>query len=92
MAKRWPDAQEADEACQWGKAAKLVKARYLYGTLVRRFDRHKREGGCAIPGEIWTGAGATWLPTSRGEGMRVQKSAEGIVAGGEGGEPMRTRP
>lgn len=52
MAKRWPDEQEADEACQRGETAKLVKARYLSGTLGRRSARHKREGGCVIPGEI----------------------------------------
>ncbi len=52
MAKRWPDEQEADEACQGGEAANLVKARYLSGTLTRISDRHKREGGCVIPGEI----------------------------------------
>lgn len=52
MAKRWPDAQEADEACQRGEMAKFIEARYLSGTLGRISDRHKREGGCAIPGEI----------------------------------------
>src|SRR5690606_38520364 len=52
VAKRWPDAQEADEALYWGKAANIVKARYLYGMMQRRSDRHKRESGCAIHGEI----------------------------------------
>jgi hypothetical protein len=52
MAKRWPDAQEADEALHRGKAAKIVKARYLYGMMQRTSDRHKRESGFAIPGEI----------------------------------------
>ena len=51
-AKRWPDAQEADEALHWGKAAKFVEARNLSGTMQRISDRHKRESGCAIPGEI----------------------------------------
>lgn len=30
------------------------------------------------------------LPASRGDGMREQKSAEGIVGRGEGGEPTST--
>ncbi len=30
----------------------FIKARYLHGTVRRISDRHKREGGCAIPGEI----------------------------------------
>jgi hypothetical protein len=28
----------------------------LHGTLRRISDRHKREGACAIPGEIWRSA------------------------------------
>ncbi|MDP2882584.1 MAG: hypothetical protein Q8N89_13520, partial [Azonexus sp.] len=32
----------------------IIKARNLYGTLRRNSDRHKREGRCAIPGEICT--------------------------------------
>lgn len=52
LANRWPDAQEADEALHWGKAAIIVKARYLSGTMRRRSDGHKRESGCAIPGEV----------------------------------------
>jgi hypothetical protein len=51
----------------------------LYGTLIRISARHKREGGCAIPGEIWPGVGRVRLPRSQGNGMRGQKSAEGIV-------------
>ena len=57
--------------------SQTIKARYLYGTLRRRSDRHKREGACAIPGEICTCA--LVLLTSQGVGMRVQKSAEAIV-------------
>jgi hypothetical protein len=41
------------EAALRGEAAHIVKARYLHGTQRRRSDRHKREGECAIPGEIW---------------------------------------
>lgn len=52
MAKRWPDAQEADEALYWGKTAILVKARNLSGTMQRISDRPKRESGSALSGEI----------------------------------------
>ncbi len=44
------------EAVQRGEQANICKARYLHGTLRRRSDRHKREGACAIPGEIWRSA------------------------------------
>lgn len=67
------------KATHRGEQAKFCKARYLHGTMRRISDRHKREGGCAIPGEIWPRAAR--LPSSRGEGMRDQKSAEGIVGG-----------
>lgn len=51
-AKRWPDAQEADEATYLGKAGQLGEVRYLHGTIQRISDNHKREGRCAMPGEI----------------------------------------
>jgi len=44
------------EAAQWGEQANICEARFLHGTLRRRSDRHKREGECAIPGEIWRSA------------------------------------
>lgn len=44
------------EAALRGEAANIVEARYLHGTQRRRSDRHKREGECAIPGEIWLAA------------------------------------
>ena len=62
---------------QPGKTSIIVEAQYLSRRLRRRSDRHKREGECAIPGEICTCA--TVLPASRGDGMHVQKSAEGTV-------------
>ena len=65
------------EATHRGKAAKKAKARYLHRTMRRISDRHKREGGCVIPGEICTAA--VVLLTSRGVRMAVQKSAEAIV-------------
>lgn len=40
------------EARCLGEAANIVEARYLYGKARRISDGHKREGGCAIPGEI----------------------------------------
>src|ERR1700689_4156677 len=40
------------EAASWGKQAKKCEARFMYGTRCRISDAHKREGGCAIPGEI----------------------------------------
>ena len=40
------------EAALWGEQAKRCEARNVYGTRCRRSDAHKRERGCAIPGEI----------------------------------------
>ena len=66
------------EAAQRGETAHIVKARYLHGTLRRRSDRHKREGECAIPGEICGPAREGYW---RREALRMgpQKSAEAIV-------------
>lgn len=66
-----------EAACR-GEAANIVKARYLHGMLRRRSDRHKREGECAIPGEIWLAAREGYR---RREALRRvgQKSAEAIV-------------
>ena len=33
--------------------ANIFKVRYLYGKHGRRCGGHKREGGCALPGEIY---------------------------------------
>jgi hypothetical protein len=53
MAKRWPDEQEADTRrrarVRWQS---LPKPKTCTETARRRSDRHKRESGCAIPGEI----------------------------------------
>lgn len=35
-----------------GKEAIIFEARYLYGRHGCRCDGHKREGGCALPGEV----------------------------------------
>ncbi len=40
------------EAALWDERSKVREVRYVYGTRRRRSDAHKREGGCAIPGEI----------------------------------------
>lgn len=52
MAKRWPDEQEPHEANARGEEANISKARHLSGTCVRIYGRHKREGRCALPGEV----------------------------------------
>jgi len=65
------------KATHWGEAAKIVKARYLHGTVRRKSDAHKRDSGCAIPGEIWRCAAV--LRGSRGPRRHCQKSAEAIV-------------
>ena len=35
-----------------GEEANIFKARYLYGWHGRICGGHKREGGCALPGEV----------------------------------------
>lgn len=57
--------------------ANIIKVQYLYGSSGCICGRHKREGGCALPGEIWQSA--VRLPRSRGRGMDWQKSAEAIL-------------
>ena len=42
----------AYEACKLDEEAIIFKVQYLYGKLGRRCGGHKREGGCALPGEI----------------------------------------
>ena len=55
----------------------IFKVRYLYRKHSRRCGGHKREGECALPGEVCRPAYV--LSASRGAGMGRQKSAEGIV-------------
>ena len=57
--------------------ATISKVRNLYGRHGRRCGGHKREGVCALPGEICRPASV--LPPPQGDGMGLQKSAEGIV-------------
>ncbi|MFZ5906270.1 MAG: hypothetical protein ACOYVJ_02525 [Nitrospirota bacterium] len=53
------------------------KVRYLYGRHGGRCGRHKREGGCALPGE--TSEFALELLSSRDDGKNSEESAEAIV-------------
>ena len=66
----------AYEACKLDEKANIFKVQYLYGKLVRRCGGHKREGESALPGGLQL---CQELPSLRGEGMKLQKSAEGIV-------------
>jgi len=67
----------AYEACKLDEKANVFKVRYLYGKLVRICGGHKREGGCALPGEVCNFAEEQLA--LRGGGKKLQKSAEGIV-------------
>jgi hypothetical protein len=42
----------AYEAAVADKKANIFKVRYLYGSHGRRCGGYKREGGCALPGEV----------------------------------------
>ena len=57
--------------------ANISKVQYLHGKHGRRCGRHKREGECALPGEILSFA--VKLPHSKEYGMNDKRSAEGIV-------------
>jgi hypothetical protein len=43
-----------------GEEANIFKAQYLYGRHGRKWGGHKREGGCALPGEICRSALCYW--------------------------------
>jgi hypothetical protein len=76
--RRYPDhTVQPGRLPLWGKQAKRCEARYVYGTRRRISDAHKRERGCAIPGEICKRAAR--LRGLKGPPMRMQKSAEAIV-------------
>ena len=55
----------------------ISEVQYLHGEFGRRCGGHKREGECALPGEICRPASV--LPSARVGGMGRQKSAAGIV-------------
>jgi len=44
--------ETAKEAAMLDKKANIFEVRYLYGEHGRRCGGHKREGGCALPGEV----------------------------------------
>jgi hypothetical protein len=44
--------ETAYEACKLDEEAHIFKVQYLYGKLVRICGGHKREGECALPGEV----------------------------------------
>ncbi len=46
--------------------ANISKVRYLTGRHVRKCGGHKREGGCALPGEVsWQADSATVVARRR---------------------------
>ena len=53
--------------------ANIFKVRYLHGKHGRICGRHKREGGCALPGEICQLAYATAPERERDELTEVSK-------------------
>jgi hypothetical protein len=67
----------AYEAVKLAEKAFTFKVRYLYGKLGCRCGGHKREGESALPGEVCNFA--VRLLSLRGDGRKLQKSAEGIV-------------
>jgi len=64
------------KAAALDERAHRLKVQYLYGKRGSRHGGHKREGVCALPGEI---SRLVQLLSSRGDGKRLEKSAEGIV-------------
>jgi hypothetical protein len=68
-AKRWPDEQESHEAGRGDEKANSFKVRYLHGTSFCICGGHKRESGCALPGEVWMSAIKAIPVARRGEGQ-----------------------
>ena len=59
-----------------GEEAIISKAQYLYGRHESRCDGHKREGGCALPGEISRLAGDSYRGRkAEGQAVRSQQRA-----------------
>ena len=59
-----------------GEKANIFKARYLYGRHGCRCDGHKREGGCALPGEVSPLAGNSYRRReAEGQARRSQQRA-----------------
>jgi hypothetical protein len=74
LARRTETTYEADAA---DKRAMILEVLNLYGSRGSRCGGHKRESGCAVPGEVWQFAAR--LLSSRDEGKNCQKSAAVIV-------------
>lgn len=59
-----------------GEKATIFKAQYLYGRYGCRCDGHKREGGCALPGEVSPPAGDSYRRCeAKGQAVRSQQKA-----------------
>lgn len=56
----------AYEAAALGKEAQLSKAQFLHGKCGRRCSGYKREGRCALPGEIYVFALCYFCREARG--------------------------
>ena len=69
--------ETAYEAVASGKEALIFKALILHGRCGRKCGGYKREGECALPGEICVFAFVLGAP--RGAPMNMQKSATGIL-------------
>ncbi len=67
----------AYEAVMSDEKANIFEVQKLYGRHGRICGGHKREGRCALPGEVCLFCQV--LLSSRGGGMGRQKSADGIV-------------
>jgi hypothetical protein len=57
----------AYEAASLDEESNIFKVRYLHGGRGRRCGGHKREGGCALPGEAYRWAMV--LPAPEGGGI-----------------------
>jgi len=72
--------ETAYEAAMLDERAIILKVRYLYGKHGSRCGGYKREGRCALPGEICPPVlKERGLSTLRDAGKGGQKSAEAIV-------------
>ncbi len=58
-----------------GEEANLFKAQYLYGRCGRICGGHKREGACALPGEVCRPAMCYCRREATGWGGRSQQRA-----------------
>ena len=66
----------AYEAVMLDEEANIFKVQYLYGKHGRICGGHKREGGCALPGEVCFPAKCYWRGNVSGWGGRSQQTAQ----------------